>query len=92
MRKPSHVHRQTPRSSPPAAGREEDRGSPPGQVGLRDGSGRAAALPMTRTHRAGTMALTGREMLCLIGSACLWLPLCAEVCTDDDDDDEDDGV
>lgn len=27
------------------------------------------------------MALTSREMLCLIGTACLWLPLLAEVCT-----------
>ncbi|MEQ2206516.1 hypothetical protein XENOCAPTIV_030434 [Xenoophorus captivus] len=34
---------------------------------------------MTRTHRAGRMALTSREMLSLIGSACLWLPLFAEV-------------
>ncbi|KAM7370603.1 hypothetical protein PAMP_010132 [Pampus punctatissimus] len=29
------------------------------------------------------MALTSREMLCLIGSACLWLPLLAEVVAED---------
>ncbi|XP_034069097.1 neurotrypsin-like isoform X1 [Gymnodraco acuticeps] len=38
---------------------------------------------MTRTHRAGRMALTSRGMLCLIGSACLWLPLLAEVVAED---------
>ncbi|KAK9530174.1 hypothetical protein VZT92_011696 [Zoarces viviparus] len=38
---------------------------------------------MTRTHREGRMALTSREMLCLIGTACLWLPLLAEVVAED---------
>ncbi|XP_029312162.1 neurotrypsin-like [Cottoperca gobio] len=38
---------------------------------------------MTRTHRAGRMALTSRDMLCLIGTACLWLPLLAEVVAED---------
>ncbi|XP_014858534.1 PREDICTED: neurotrypsin-like [Poecilia mexicana] len=38
---------------------------------------------MTRTHRAGRMALTSREMLGLIGSACLWLPLFAEMVAQD---------
>ncbi|XP_068161063.1 neurotrypsin-like [Antennarius striatus] len=38
---------------------------------------------MTRTHRAGRMALTSREMLRLIGAACLWMPLCAEVVSED---------
>ncbi len=65
----------------PAAGRAEDSGSPRGQVGHRDGRGAAAFQAMTRTHRAGRMALTSREMLCLIGTACLWLPLFAEVRT-----------
>lgn len=65
------------------SGTSEDKGSPHGQVGHRDGSGAAAFLPMTRTQRAGRMALTSREMLCLIGTACLWLPLLAEVRTVD---------
>ncbi|XP_041829787.1 neurotrypsin-like isoform X2 [Melanotaenia boesemani] len=38
---------------------------------------------MTRIHRAGRMALTSREMFYLIGIACLWLPLLAEVVADD---------
>ncbi|XP_017293033.3 neurotrypsin [Kryptolebias marmoratus] len=38
---------------------------------------------MTRTHRPGRMALSSRGMLSLIGSACLWLPLLAEVVAQD---------
>ncbi|XP_047464834.1 neurotrypsin [Mugil cephalus] len=43
---------------------------------------------MTRTHlaerrRTGRMALGSREMLSLIGTACLWLPLLAEVVAED---------
>lgn len=52
----------------------------PDRFGPGDGRGAAAARFMTRTHRPGRMALSSRGMLSLIGSACLWLPLVAEVC------------
>ncbi|XP_028332364.1 neurotrypsin [Gouania willdenowi] len=38
---------------------------------------------MTQRHRAGRMALTSREMLLLISSTCLWMPLLAEVVAED---------
>ncbi|XP_038156703.1 neurotrypsin [Cyprinodon tularosa] len=38
---------------------------------------------MTRTHRVGRMTLSSREMLRLMGSACLWLPLFAEMVAQD---------
>ena len=83
--KTSHVHHHTPRffSQQRDEERREERKRRAvhlaDRFGLRDGRGAAAAQAMTRTHRAGRMALTSREMLCLIGTACLWLPLFAEV-------------
>lgn len=52
-------------------------------LGPGDGSAAAAppALTEKRTHRAGRMPLTSRQMLSLIGTTCLWLPLLAEVCS-----------
>lgn len=52
-------------------------------LGPGDGSAAASppALTEKRTHRAGRMPVTSRQMLSLIGTTCLWLPLLAEVCS-----------